>query len=122
MNYILSYDIEQVYTSKGYDVKMDCSKSSDYLVITNPKDKYGFKFVVRISDHDAMTGRSACADMQLITSEMNRGTWNGEFESRYGFDGDDADDCGEYYYATEQERDEAVKAVIFAKMKGKIDF
>lgn len=123
MNYTLSYKIEEVYKAKGYNVELQCSNSSDYVKITNPADKYGFKFVVRLSDHDAMTGRSACADMQIIACEMWRGTWEGMFESMYGLDEcGDADDCGDYAYPTEEERDQAIEAVVLAKLNEKIDF
>lgn len=122
MNYELSYKIEETYKLKGYNVEMSNSNSSDYLRITNPADKYNFKYVVRISNHDAMTGRSECADMQLITTEMFGGEFAGMFESNYGFDGLDADDCGSYEYATELERNEVVLAVILAKLNEKIDF
>lgn len=122
MNYDLSNKVSQVYTSKGYDVKMDCSKFSDYLRITNPYDKYGFKLVIRISNHYAMTGRSECADLQYITTEMNTGIWDGKYESSFGFDGDDFDTCGEYSYETEKERNEAIFKVIIAEINNKLDF
>jgi hypothetical protein len=122
MNYKLSYKIKETYNAKGYNVEMSNSNSSDYLRITNPADKYGFKYVVRISNHDAMTGRSECADMQLITTEMFSGEFAGMFESNYGYDGSDADDCGNYEYQTEAEREAVVLQVILAKLNEKIDF
>lgn len=122
MNYELSNKVAEVYTSKGYNVKMEASKSSDYLRITNPSDKYGFKLVVRFSDHDAMTGRSECADLQYIYGEMNKGMWQGKFESMFGFDGDDFDTCGDFEYDTEEERNEVVFNVIIAEINSKLDF
>jgi len=122
MNYELSNKVAEVYTSKGYNVKMEASKSSDYLRITNPSDKYGFKLVVRFSDHDAMTGRSECADLQYLTTELNTGVWSGKFTSAFGFDGEDFDTCGEYEYYTEAERSEAVFNVIIAEINNKLDF
>jgi len=122
MNYELSNRIAEAYTNKGYNVNLDASKSSDYLRITNPSDKYGFKLVVRVSNHDAMTGRSECADVQLITREMFGDVWQGKFESNYGFDGNDFDTCGEYEYDSELEREEVVFNVVIAEINSKLDF
>jgi len=122
MNYELSNRIAEAYTNKGYNVNLDASKSSDYLRITNPSDKYGFKLVVRVSNHDAMTGRSECADIQLITREMFGDVWQGKFESNYGFDGNDFDTCGEYEYDSELEREEVVFNVVIAEINSKLDF
>ena len=122
MNYELSNRVAQVYTGKGYNVSLESSKTSDYLRITNPADKYGFKLVVRFSDHDAMTGRSECADLQYIAGEMFKGVWQGKFESMFGFDGDDFDTTGDFEYATEAERMEAVYNVIIAEINNKLDF
>jgi hypothetical protein len=122
MNYELSSKVSDFYISKGYDVKLNSSKSSDYLRITNSSDKYGFKLVVRFSDHDAMTSRSECADLQYITTEMFMGVWQGKFESKLGFDGDDFDTTGEFEYDTEKLREEAVYNVIIAEINNKLDF
>lgn len=122
MNYLISNKIAEVYTNKGYNVSLDNSKSSDYLKITNPSDKYGFKLVVRVSDHDAMTGRSECADIQLITREMYGDLWQGKYESNYGFDGEDFDTCGSFEYDTEEEREEVVFKVIISEINSKLDF
>ena len=122
MNYLLSYKIEENFKSKGYTVELNNSKSSDYIKITNDNDKYGFKLVVRISDHDAMTGRSECADLQYTTSEMFSWVWKGRFESKFGFDGDDFDTTGDFEYDTEEERHNAVLSVIVAEINSKLYF
>lgn len=122
MNYELSYKIEEVYKAKGYNVKLECSKSSDYLRITKQNDKYDFKLVIRLSDHDSLTGRSACADLQYITSEMFKGVWQGKFESLFGFDEDDFSTCGNFEYDTEVERNKAIFNVIIAEINNKLDF
>lgn len=122
MNWSQSYKIEEVYKAKGYNVALSSSKSSDYITITNPADKYGFKLVVRISDHDAMTGRSECADFQFIHDEWNKGEWDGMFESMYGFDGDYADTTGSFEYASAEERDAVVLQVMLAEIERKLDF
>lgn len=122
MNYELSNKVAQVYTSKGYNVELNSSKTSDYLRITNPSDKYGFKLVVRFSDHDAITGRSECADLQYISTEMFSGVWAGKFESKFGFDGEDFDTTGEFEYDTDADRSEAVFNVIIAEINNKLDF
>jgi len=122
MNYLLSNSVKEIFTVKGYDVELNSSKTSDYLRITNPFDKYGFKLVVRFSDHDAITGRSGCADLQYISTEMFSGVWNFKFESKFGFDGDDFDTTGEFEYNTEEEREEAVLNVIVAEINYKLDF
>lgn len=122
MNYDLSDKVAEIYTSKGYSVEINYSKTSDYLRITNQSDKYGFKLVVRFSDHDAMTGRSECADLQYITTEMFIGVWEGKFESKFGFDGEDFDTTGYFEYDTEEERYESVLNVIIAEINNKLDF
>lgn len=122
MNYSLSYKIEETFKAKGYTVELNNSKSSDYIKITNDADKYGFKLVIRISDHDAMTGRSECADLQYITTEMFSGIWQGKFESKFGFDGNDFDTTGGFEYDTEEERYNAVLNVVIAEINSKLDF
>lgn len=122
MNYTLSNRIADTFTNKGYNVACEASKSSDYLRITNPSDKYGFKLVVRISNHDALTGRSECADLQYNTQEMFKGEWQGKFESMFGFDGDDFDTTGNFEYNTEAERNEIVFNVIIDEINHKLDF
>lgn len=122
MNYDLSDKVAEIYTSKGYSVELNSSKTSDYLRITNQSDKYGFKLVVRFSDHDAMTGRSECADLQYITTEMFSSVWEGKFESKFGFDGEDFDTTGDFEYDTEEKRYESVLNVIIAEINNKLDF
>ena len=121
MNYSISNKIAENFTRNGYSVNLESSKTSDYLRITNPADKYGFKFVVRFSDHDAMTGRSECADLDYnMTSLLT--TWNSKFES-----GLIADENGDYDYEvtefdTQQERDLAFFNGLVAEITYKLDF
>lgn len=89
--------------------------------ITNPSDKYGFKLVVRFSDHEAMTGRSECADLDYnMTSLLT--TWNSKFES-----GLITDENGDYDYEvtefnTQEERDLAFFNGVVAEITYKLDF
>lgn len=122
MNYSQTYKIESEFKSKGYSVELSSSAASDYIKITNPADQYGFKFVVRISDHDAMTGRSACADLSYTTTEMFNGEFDGKFLSRLGFDGADFDTTGDFEYTSESERDEAIAKAMIAEIISKLDF
>lgn len=122
MNYLLSYRIEESLKLNGYNVEMSNSKTSDYIKITKDSDKYGFKLVVRISDHDAMTGRSECADLHYNTNEMFKGEWKGMFESTFGFDGDDFDTTGDFEYSSINERYNTVLNVMLAEINSKLDF
>ena len=106
--------------SLGWDVVLVNRMWHDNLL--EQRDKYGFKLVVRFSDHDAMTGRSECADLQYVTTEMFKGVWQGRYESMFGFDGDDFDTSGDFDYETEAERNETVFNVIIAEINSKLDF
>lgn len=121
MNYNQSYIVKEVFEAKGYNVELSASASSDYAKITNPADKYGFKLVVRFSDHDAMTGRSACADLDYnMTSLLTK--WGEKFES-----GLIVDASGDYDYEvtefdTENERNNAFMEGVIAEIVYKLDF
>ena len=121
MNYSISNKVADFFTEKGYNVSLENSKTSDYLRITNPADKYGFKLVIRFSDHDAMTGRSECADLDYNMVSLLT-TWGSKFES-----GLVADENGNYDYDvvefdTQAERDLAFFNGVIAEINYKLDF
>ena len=89
----------------NFNIDVDSSKSSDYLTLSKSGDKYGFQLVVRISDHEAMTGRSACAAVQLITTDLFSGTYAGKFLSNVIIDEDfEQMDFEEIEFDTKEER------------------
>ena len=121
MNFNESYQIEETFKSQGYNVKLDCSKSSDYVILTKENDKYNFDFTIRFSDHDAMTQASKCADLSYVISDL-KDEWDGMFDSKISIDEDGDISCDEVSFETEQERDDYLIKVIIAEVSSKIHF
>ena len=122
MNYNETHTIKDHFTSLGYSVELSESKSSDYLRLTRDSDKYNMKFVIRLSDHDALTGRSACADESFLIPDL-KDTWMGKFESKISIDEDGDVMYGEEVeFDTEDERDEYLMTCIIKEIENNINF
>jgi hypothetical protein len=119
MNYNESYTVQNHFQELGFTVTLDASKTSDYVTITND-NKYGMKLVIRFSDHDAMTGRSACADLSYVISDLKDDA--GKFESKISIDEDGDISSDEVEFDTELERDSYLMNVILTEITNKIDF
>jgi hypothetical protein len=120
MNYNESYTVQNHFQELGFTVTLDASKTSDYVTITND-NKYGMKLVIRFSDHDAMTGRSACADLSYVISDL-KDEYAGKFESKISIDEDGDISSDEVEFDTELERDSYLMNVILTEITNKIDF
>lgn len=122
MNYNETYQIAENFKLKGYNVKLDSSKTSDYVVLTKENDKYNFDFTIRISDHDAMTQASKCADLSYVISEL-KDEWNGMFDSKISIDEDgDVTYSDEVSFKSEEERDSYLLNTIIYEITSKLDF
>ena len=89
MNYLITYEIEKAIINQlGYKTIIDNSKTSDYISF----DVDGFSHSVRISDHDALTGRSSCSLVSVNVLEINVEEWGGKFEANLDYDCDGIND------------------------------
>jgi len=66
-NYIITDMMVDRLLNSGYNVITDSSRASDYVCIQGQK---GFEFVIRISNHDACTARSRCADLEYNLCDL----------------------------------------------------
>lgn len=83
MNWVITRKIQEFLNSKfDLTIKLDSSKTSDYLSF----DIDGFSHSIRISDHDALTCRSACALVSINVSEIKIEEWAGKFEASLDYD------------------------------------
>lgn len=84
MNWTIT-DILKEKLEKEMKIKLDieCSKTSDYIKLPT---RDGSTESIRISNHDALTGRSACALLSFNISDFRVDEWNGMFESNLDWD------------------------------------
>lgn len=121
MNYQITNKVSNFFQSKGYNVKLNNSKSSDYIVLTKNSDKYNFEFIVRFSDHDAITQNSKCADLDFNLNTLLTKFGN-IFESGLVIDENGNYDYEVTEFNNQEERDLAFLNGVISEIKYKLDF
>ncbi|MEM4934894.1 MAG: hypothetical protein ABIL39_11570 [candidate division WOR-3 bacterium] len=120
MNYNESYIVKDHFEKIGFNVELECSKSSDYVTISND-NKYGIELTVRFSDHYPMTGRSACADLDYVIPSL-KSKFEGKFECNISIDEDGDISSDEVEFDNEEDRDNYMLKVILKEISDNIDF
>lgn len=121
MNYLITDKIKMELETLGYIVNVNSSKSSDYISLTKEEDAYGFRFVVRLSNHDAMTGRSKCADLSYVPHEL-KDEWAGKWDAKIDVDEDGDVEYEEVTFDTEEQADAHILKCILIEIENKITF
>lgn len=121
MTYLLTDEIEREMLNKGYQVDVNGSDSSDYISLTKEGDKYGLRFVVRVSNHDAMTGRSKCADLSYVPHEL-KDEWAGKWDAKIDVDEDGDVEYEEVTFDTEEQADAHILKCVLIEIENKINF
>jgi hypothetical protein len=75
---------EEIENKYGIVCTVESSKTSDYIKLPTSCTSAGS---IRISDHDAMTGRSDCALVSFTMADLNVEEWDGKWEANLEFDG-----------------------------------
>jgi len=114
MNWQITERIKNKFELEGFQIAIESSKTTDYITLSI---EGGWRdYTIRISDHDAMTGRSKCADIGWNTSELHS-EWDGKFE---GLACDEDGDPIEF--DTKEEKDAANINVILEDVKNSQGF
>lgn len=94
MKWVITRRIEEALTQEGVELTIESSKKSDYITTSNG--------VIRVSDHDALTGRSACADVQINVSDAKVDDYDGKWFASLDYN-DGLDFCEEVPFSSKEE-------------------